>query len=140
MKVLYIRFHCLELRRGAGILGLHRPVTAPGIYHMTTDRIVTFGAISDFPRIDVGILVVIDQTLNAAVKMNNVGVTYLFPSTASGSTGERCMRRISAAVTSRPSGVAVQWRTKYCSFAIFNPYLLPGLRIRSLWQLPHPAS
>lgn len=49
---------------------------------MAALRVVAFGAIGDFPRINIRIFVVVNQALDRAVKMDNVGITYLLPSPA----------------------------------------------------------
>ena len=46
---------------------------------MTADGVVAFGPIGNFPRIDIGVLVVIDKPLGGAVKVDNVGIADLLP-------------------------------------------------------------
>lgn len=79
VKVFHIRLHSLALCRRPGVFGVHRPVTAAGIDDMTADGVVAFGSIGDFPRIDIGVLVVIYKPLDGAVEMDDVGITDLLP-------------------------------------------------------------
>ena len=131
MEVPYIVGHRLQLRRGARVLGvLHILGAATGIHHMTAHTVVTPGTIGHFPRIDLRIFVVIDKTFHLAVQVYQVGIAYLLPATPT------LAYRVGVPVayllrgTSRPSGVAVQCRTKYFILAI-------TLQLYIHWSLQH---
>ena len=46
--------------------------------------VIALGTVGDFPRVNVGILVVIDKTLHSAVEVDYIGISDLFPPTATG--------------------------------------------------------
>lgn len=119
MEIPHIVGHRLQLRRGARVLGmLHILGAATGIHHMTAHTVVALGTIGHFPRIDLRIFVVINKAFHLAIQVYQVGIAYLLPATTPLLTGSVCQWRISLEVTSRPSGVAVQCRTKYFILAM----------------------
>ena len=130
MEVPHIVGHRLHLRRGARVLGmLHILGAATGIHHMTAHTVVTLCTVGHFPRINLRIFVVIDKAFHLAIQVYQVGIAYLLPATPT-LTGSVCQWRISFEVTSRPSGVAVQCRTKYFILAI-------TLQLYIRWSLQH---
>ena len=46
---------------------------------MTADGVVALGAVCDFPRVHVGVLVVAYETLDGTVKVDDVGIADLLP-------------------------------------------------------------
>ena len=80
---------------------------------MAAHRVVAFDTIGHLPRVDTCILIVIHKPLHPTVQVEEVSIANLLPTSAPWLTGEVCQRRISAPVTSRPQGVAVQWITRY---------------------------
>ena len=92
VEVLHIGFHCFKLSRCTRILYFVLPVwyrlgrASSGIHHMAADGVIAFGSIGDFPWIYVGILIIVNETLYRAVKVDKVCIADLFPSTATGRT------------------------------------------------------
>ena len=63
-----------RLLRGLAVFGY-----TAGIHDMTADGIIAGHAVGDFPRVHVRVFVVVHQAFHAAIQMEQVSISDLFP-------------------------------------------------------------
>ena len=81
VEVAHIAFQGFLLRRRPRILGLHGFVAATHIHDVPAHAVVACCAVSNLPRVHLRVLVVVHQTLHAAVKVHHIRVAHLLPAT-----------------------------------------------------------
>lgn len=135
MEVFYVFFQCFHLSGCPGVFWRFAvPTYTTGINYMPADSIVTGSPVCNLPRVNIGIFIVLYQPFNRSIQVEQICISYSFQPRPPLEVGFVCHAFMSAAVTSRPSGVAVQWITKYCNFAI----LLITVCFVDTWQIIHP--
>lgn len=109
------------LLRSAGIAG-GRAVggDSSGVCDVAAGGVVAAGAVGDLPGIDRAVFVVGNEPFDAAVQVDEVGITHLTPASAALGNGG-CVPPADIGGTHFAAGrLAVQWMTSLSSFAIIK--------------------
>ena len=81
VEVLHIAFQCRTLCHSARVLRFSSLVTTTHIHYVPTHAVISCCTVGNFPLIHLRILVVINESLHAPVKMYHIRVAHLLPAT-----------------------------------------------------------